>query len=374
MHESTQKRLLAETDLTLKRAMEMAQGHKAAERNSKALKSMDVIVQNLATAKQPSTKCYRCGNPRHDAKDCRFRNVTRYNCGKVGHITSVCQSTRMPRKSRTTSSKCQQDRNSTWSRTKWLVVEDSPSDSEEEFQLLTIGTRSSHPISVDLVVNGKPLTMEVDTGAADSVLSEQTFKSLFPDTSLEPTNVVLKTYTGERMQVHGELTVEVQYLQQPKKSLTLLVVAGDGPSLFGHNWLSHIRLDWKSIGAIGAITASPKVPTPSLEALLKKHEGIFFEELGTIRPLQAELQVCSDARPKYCKARPVPFAIREAIENELQRLEAAGIIKPVKHSDWAAPVMVVPKKDVKLRLCGDYKISINQALEVEQYPLPKPDE
>ena len=374
MHESTQKRLLAETDLTLKRAMEMAQGHKAAERNSKALKSMDVIVQNLATAKQPSTKCYRCGNPRHDAKDCRFRNVTRYNCGKVGHIASVCQSARMPRKSRTTSSKCQQDHNSTWSRTKWLVVEDSPSDSEEEFQLLTIGTRSSHPISVDLVVNGKPLTMEVDTGAADSVLSEQTFKSLFPDTSLEPTNVVLKTYTGERMQVHGELTVEVQYLQQPKKSLTLLVVAGDGPSLFGRNWLSHIRLDWKSIGAIGAITASPKVPTPSLEALLKKHEGIFFEELGTIRPLQAELQVCSDARPKYCKARPVPFAIREAIENELQRLEAAGIIKPVKHSDWAAPVMVVPKKDVKLRLCGDYKISINQALEVEQYPLPKPDE
>ena len=43
-------------------------------------------------------------------------------------------------------------------------------------------------------------------------------------------------------------------------------------------------------------------------------------------------------------------------------------------SDWAAPIVAVHKKDEKFRICGDYKVTINQALNVEQYPLRKPDE
>jgi len=47
-----------------------------------------------------------------------------------------------------------------------------------------------------------------------------------------------------------------------------------------------------------------------------------------------------------------------------------SILKPVTHSDWAAPVVVVPKKDGKFRVCEDYKVVVNQTLEVDQYPLP----
>ena len=46
----------------------------------------------------------------------------------------------------------------------------------------------------------------------------------------------------------------------------------------------------------------------------------------------------------------------------------------VSHSDWAAPIVAVPKKDGKLRLCGDYKVTINPVLEVDQYPQPKSDD
>ena len=81
-----------------------------------------------------------------------------------------------------------------------------------------------------------------------------------------------------------------------------------------------------------------------------------------------------DVNPKFCKARPVPFAIRGAIEAELESLEQSGIIHPVTHSNWAAPIVAVPKKDGRFRICGDYKVTINRALEIDQYPLPKPDD
>ena len=59
---------------------------------------------------------------------------------------------------------------------------------------------------------------------------------------------------------------------------------------------------------------------------------------------------------------------------ELDCLEAAGIIRKIDHSDWAAPIVPVPKKDGTIRVCGDYKVTINPALQVDQYPLPNPND
>ncbi len=59
---------------------------------------------------------------------------------------------------------------------------------------------------------------------------------------------------------------------------------------------------------------------------------------------------------------------------ELDRLEKQGEIKKVDSSDWAAPIVTVPKSEGKIRLCGDYKVTVNQALTVDQYPYPKPEE
>ena len=46
--------------------------------------------------------------------------------------------------------------------------------------------------------------------------------------------------------------------------------------------------------------------------------------------------------PKFCKARSLPYAMREKVGNKLQHLEDQGIITPVKYSKWAAPLIIVP--------------------------------
>ena len=63
--------------------------------------------------------------------------------------------------------------------------------------------------------------------------------------------------------------------------------------------------------------------------------------------------------------------MREKIETELQRLQSQGVIDPVLSSDWAAPIVPVIKKDGTVRICGDYKLTINKELERDVYPLPR---
>ena len=73
--------------------------------------------------------------------------------------------------------------------------------------------------------------MKVDTGAAVSIISEQTKNRLYPMISLKSPSVVLHTYTGEAMSVIGEMIVKVQYKDQ-SHNLSLVVVKGDGTNLF----------------------------------------------------------------------------------------------------------------------------------------------
>ena len=39
--------------------------------------------------------------------------------------------------------------------------------------------------------------------------------------------------------------------------------------------------------------------------------------------------------------------------------------------NWAAPIVLVPKSNGQLRLCGDYKVTIHLHLKVDEYLLPK---
>ena len=264
-HEAIQRRLLSESSLTYKNALEIARGMEAADKDTKSFKTTDSMIKKIEShspEKAASRICYRCGRSNHNPMKCKFKDATCHKCGKTGHIAPACRSSKSPQR--------KQPR-TTPQRSKTLHVEaeeQSPDDansSDGDFKLLKLSKNSSDPIMVSVKLNEQSLEMEVDTGAAFSVISEVTRQAVFEKETLYPSDLVLKTYTDERMKVKGTLNMRVQYRDQ-KQKLVLVVVEGNGPSLLGRNWLKYLRLDWNNIFSVRTAKMKPLRTCPATAA------------------------------------------------------------------------------------------------------------
>jgi hypothetical protein len=162
----------------------------------------------------------------------------------------------------------------------------------------------------------------------------------------------LKSYTGDAIEVLGKCTVPVTY-ENETKQLIVFVVKGNRPCLLGRDWLSTINLNWKNIFS---------VTSNDLESLKNEYSCLFQGNSGAIRDYKAQIEVEDDVQPVFCKARPVPYALQENVEQQLRKLEENGVIYPVKTSKWAATIVVVPKSDKSIRICGDYKVTVNRVI------------
>ena len=113
------------------------------------------------------------------------------------------------------------------------------------------------------------------------------------------------------------------------------------------------------------------VTNTSIDKLLNKHAGLFSEKLGKFTKGEAIIHVDDNIKPKYCKARPLPYAVKDSVEHELMSMVKQGIISPVTYSDWACPIVPVQKSSGQIRVCGDFKATVNQVAETDKYPIPR---
>ncbi len=371
-----QQRLLAEKTLTLAKAIELAQGMETAAKNAKELAQQDTAsasagsegVHRVTPPKRGKDTgdtrhkfqgtCFCCGTLGHRRSSCRFKDSVCRGCGKTGHLVRVCRSKpngkRPPGKSHRKKAVHHLQENAS---------EGSESSDYIDYGLYAINSSSKpQPYNTELAINDTMVKMEIDTGASLSLVSERTFRDFWPELTLSPSGITLHSYSGESIPVVGTVEVRVKYRDQ-EAILPLLVVKGEGPSLLGRNWLSELRLNWHEIFWLH---------NTSLERLLDKHKAVFEPGLGTVKGYKAKILLDPDATPKYCKARSIPYFYREKVEKELDRLVGEGTLEPVEHSEWASPIVPVLKPDKQtVRICGDFKQTVNPVAKLDRYPIPR---
>lgn len=282
--------------------------------------------------------CYRCNGHNHAADKCRFKKAKCHNCQKIGHIAKACRTRKVH------------------------AVEDTPT--EENLYAIEVHaiTQSKPEYTVVLQVNGKPITFVVDTASGVTLISEHLYNTTFPNLKMNTCNTRLSAYSGHDISIAGQLeNVGIQYNDQHAQDLTLIVVKGNKPALLGRDWLAKIKLDWSTV----------VYHLRSLEDILSKYEDtVFSADFGKITGHKAKVELKPGAEPKYHKNRTVPYALREKVDQELQRQVDSGVIVPVKNSDWASPIVIVPKSNGSVRICADYKVSVNKQIEDHVYVLP----
>ena len=244
-------------------------------------------------------------------------------------------------------------------------LEDSESEADDLWLVEEVGgihKLYQPPIKVPVCVDGVNVSMELDTGASVSIVSETQYKRWWPGRSLDSSPIRLQTYSKQPLTVVGSLSVVVEYESQ-KFTLPLVVVKGSGPMLMGRNWLNSIKLNWARIHYTQA---------PRLQEVLGKYSEVFEKGLGTFNGEDVSIAVDPDASPQFHKARPLPYAMKKMVEDELDRLVKEGTLKPVDYAEWAAPIVAVLKSDREsVRVCGDFRMTVNPVSKLHRYPLPK---
>lgn len=333
--------------------------------------------------------CFKCGNKEHNVGEaCPADTVICSACHTKNHFARVCV--------KSGNAEIVKSPNSKRKHLNKLTVEaDQDNDAEYVDDLNTIASVISTGRCAVLyaVLNGRKTRMLYDPGAAFSVINKQVWQCI-GSPSLSPMPNLL-AYTKVPIQTLGSATIVVDVFQQ-RKTLPVCVVDADDTPLFGLDWLLAFDIPLPAGVEVRAVTSSaaaqpssaattpaimtsvPASADSRLRQLLEEYADIFQPGHGTIQCQQAVVHIDPAAQPKAFPARSVPFPMRKAVEAELDRLMSEGILEPVDPMvtplEWASPIVIAVKTNGAIRICGDFKVTINPHIISDNYPLPRFEE
>ena len=111
-----------------------------------------------------------------------------------------------------------------------------------------------------------------------------------------------------------------------------------------------------------------------LEEVLLKHQDIFSKsesDIGHCDRIKHRIDLTDDV-PFKQPYRRIPPSMIEEVKQHLEQLLASGVIRKSK-SPWSSNVVLVRKKNGKLRMCVDYRM-LNKRSVKDAYALPRTEE
>lgn len=131
----------------------------------------------------------------------------------------------------------------------------------------------------------------------------------------------------------------------------MYIVSSSGKPLLGREWIRQLADGSEFLISSATIdNISIHISNSKLQAIIEKYNNTRPSEYSAIKGVQAKFSLKSNTVPVFVRARPVPFKLLPLVEQELDKLENAGIIEKVTTFKWATPIVPILKKNGKIRI------------------------
>ncbi|XP_033730104.1 uncharacterized protein K02A2.6-like [Pecten maximus] len=280
---------------------------------------------------QANQECQRCGF-KHRKDKCPAFNATCRKCSKKGHFEKKC---------RTTLSEIEQYK-------------------DDGYQFLGSIDDSSKPWTVSLCMDGLPVEFKIDTGADVTAIPEVTFNKL-KGLELEKTSKLLQGPGKNRLRVLGKFMSTLTTEKGVQATTEVYVIKTLNRALLGRPAIEKLNL----------VKTVADIHQQSVQIEEKKKQfPKLFSGLGKFHG-EYKIELREDAKPyAITTARRVALPLLDKVKDELQRMEQQGVISPVvEPTDWCSGLVVVPKKDGRVRICVDLT-QLNKSVRREHHQLP----
>ena len=211
-------------------------------------------------------------------------------------------------------------------------------------------------VNIDLGPNNTKTKFKIDTGSSVNTLPIKSFELLNVSLPLQTTDAKLTSYSGDRIRVHGKVTLTCRY-KNATVNTTFYVVNNNAPPLLS----LQTSVDLGLIALTYAIEQNQPI---TKECVMSEYSDL-FKGIGTL-PGKSKLYLRDNAVPVIAAPRRVPEALKSRLKQELDQMVKHEIITPVTEpTDWVHPIVVVEKSNGALRVCLDAK-PLNDAISITQ--------
>lgn len=220
------------------------------------------------------------------------------------------------------------------------------------------------PLVLNLDIYNNKISFHIDSGAAVSAIPSKVFFDIFNKKLLVKDDSNVKGYGGSPLIVLGAFVPVIRF-NNICKPFKFLVIEDANVPIVGRNFFYEFDVKTISINEISDDSES------RVNKIIKEFDDLFSSGIGKLKGIKIRLEINDGVQPKFIPARKVPHAFRDEIGRQLEDLEKQGIISKTEASDWGTPLVPVMKKDGSLRICADYKVTLNKYLKGTNYPLPR---
>ena len=271
--------------------------------------------------------CKYCGK-KHAPARCPAYGKKCNSCGRRNHFAIVCQSKQVKATNE--------------------IQADAVSCEEEDVADVFVMTTPRKKTMKDVIIDGCALLMQVDTGS-DATIIPNNFWRKMGSPKLNKSYVKLRQFDGSVIKTTGEFQALIEV---DGKYSTAKVIVSDC---------------CKPHGLLGTNVISFKS-----EALQVHEASGENAPVGMLKNFKARIQLASNYSPSFCHARPLPIHMKPLVVAKLEKMIKDGILEKVPSggSKWASPITIVHKPNGDIRICSDYKATVNPKICSDSYPLP----